>query len=54
MGPADSHLLDAASDASLLVIGRRVRPSAIGPRTGSTTHTVLRHARVPVAVVPAG
>ncbi|MBY8876254.1 universal stress protein [Actinacidiphila acidipaludis] len=54
VGSADRHLLDAASDASLLVIGRRPRPTAIGPRSGSTTHTVLRHAQVPVAVVPSG
>lgn len=53
VGPADQHLLDAASDASLMVIGRRARTSGIGSRAGATSHTVLRRIRVPVAVVPA-
>lgn len=44
--------MDASKDASLLVVGRRVRRAAIGTRIGPVTHAVLRHAAVPVAVVP--
>ncbi|WP_412078712.1 universal stress protein [Streptomyces xanthophaeus] len=45
-------LLSAASDAQLLVVGRRVRESAVGARVGSVAHAVLHHALCPVAVVP--
>ncbi|GGS95326.1 stress-inducible protein [Streptomyces griseoviridis] len=48
--PAD-RLLDAARDASLLVVGRRVRHRPVGAHIGSVTHAVLHHATVPVAVV---
>jgi nucleotide-binding universal stress UspA family protein len=52
VGGADRHLLDAASNATLLVIGRRTRSSRYAPRTGSVAHAVLHHSRTPVAVVP--
>lgn len=50
-----AHLLvDAASEASLLVIGRRTGHPRLGTHTGAATHAVLHHAHVPVAVVPHG
>ncbi|MCX5010321.1 universal stress protein [Streptomyces sp. NBC_00555] len=51
-GSAGHVLLSAASDAQLLVVGRRVRESALGARVGSVAHAVLHHAACPVAVVP--
>ncbi|MFC9581571.1 universal stress protein [Streptomyces yangpuensis] len=51
-GSAGHVLLSAASDARLLVVGRRIRESALGPRTGSVAHAVLHHSTCPVAVVP--
>ncbi|MFH8680735.1 universal stress protein [Streptomyces lydicus] len=53
VGQPAHHLLDAAADASLVVIGRRNRPSrAVAPRIGHLAHAVLHHSPVPVAVVP--
>ncbi|MCF6524867.1 universal stress protein [Streptomyces sp. JJ36] len=52
LGRAPHQLVEAASDASLLVVGRRNRRSPIGTHLGSVTHAVLHHADVPVAVVP--
>ncbi|GGT07361.1 stress-inducible protein [Streptomyces kurssanovii] len=49
--PAD-HLVEASKDASLLVVGRRIRRAATGAHIGPVTHAVLHHARTPVAVVP--
>ncbi|MFJ3922940.1 universal stress protein [Streptomyces sp. NPDC090022] len=51
-GSAGHVLLSAASDAQLLVVGRRVRESALGTRIGSVAHAALHHAACPVAVVP--
>ncbi|MBQ0988121.1 universal stress protein [Streptomyces sp. F63] len=53
MGSAGRELVEAAADASLVVVGRR-RTSAlhIGPRLGSVAHAVLHHVSAPVAVVP--
>ncbi|AQT70659.1 MULTISPECIES: universal stress protein [Streptomyces] len=51
-GSAGHALLSAASDARLLVVGRRVRDSVLGTRIGSVAHAVLHHAACPVAVVP--
>lgn len=48
--PAD-HLVDASHEASLVVVGRRVRHSPLGPHIGPVTHAVLHHAATPVAVV---
>ncbi|KUF12898.1 universal stress protein [Streptomyces silvensis] len=46
-------LLDAAADAALLVVGRRVREHPrIGPQTGPVTHSLIHHATCPIVVVP--
>lgn len=52
IGKAGSHLVEASRDASLVVVGRRRRRTAIGAAIGPVTHAVLRHATAPVAVVP--
>lgn len=52
VGRADRHLLDAASGACLLVIGRRPRASRVAAHIGATSHAVLHRALTPVAVVP--
>ncbi|MFE7514036.1 universal stress protein [Streptomyces sp. NPDC057540] len=49
-GRAAEHLIDAASDARLVVVGRR--RAARGAHIGSVTHAVIHHASCPVAVVP--
>ncbi|WP_329124750.1 universal stress protein [Streptomyces sp. NBC_01353] len=49
-GRAAEHLVEAASDASLVVVGRR--RAAKGSHIGSVTHAVIHHASCPVAVVP--
>ncbi|MDH6566116.1 nucleotide-binding universal stress UspA family protein [Streptomyces sp. SAI-117] len=51
-GRPAQRVLDATSDACLLVVGRRIRPGRLGAHTGPITHAVLHHARCPVAVVP--
>ncbi|MFE0456756.1 universal stress protein [Streptomyces sp. NPDC058914] len=48
--PAD-HLVDASREASLVVVGRRIRRSPLGAHIGPVTHAVLHHATAPVAVV---
>ncbi|WP_328584333.1 universal stress protein [Streptomyces sp. NBC_00370] len=52
MGSPAPVLVEAASDASLLVVGRRIRSSSIGSHIGSVTHAAIHHARAPIAVVP--
>ncbi|OIJ93944.1 universal stress protein [Streptomyces monashensis] len=52
MGSAGQVLLEAASRAQLMVVGRRAHRSAVGARIGSVAHGVLHHAGCPVAVVP--
>ncbi|MEU0085916.1 universal stress protein [Streptomyces sp. NPDC006274] len=52
IGSAGQVLLSAASDAQLLVVGRRVRRGPVGTRIGSVAHAALHHAPCPVAVVP--
>ncbi|QKV97114.1 universal stress protein [Streptomyces sp. NA02950] len=44
-------LIDASREASLVVVGRRVRRSALGAHIGTVTHAVLHHSTAPVAVV---
>ncbi|MEU5664475.1 universal stress protein [Streptomyces longwoodensis] len=44
-------LIDASLEASLVVVGRRVRSSAVGAHIGTVTHAVLHHSTAPVAVV---
>lgn len=51
-GEAVAHIVRAASDASLVVVGRRSRHHAAGPKLGPVAHGVLHHAGCPVAVVP--
>ncbi|MEU6255817.1 universal stress protein [Streptomyces sp. NPDC047043] len=51
-GRPAQHLLDAAQDAGLLIVGRRIRPAVLGTHTGSVTHAVMHHAHCPVAIVP--
>ncbi|MFI9583868.1 universal stress protein [Streptomyces sp. NPDC052236] len=46
------QLVDASREASLVVIGRRVRRAALGAHIGPVAHAVLHHATAPVAVVP--
>ncbi|MEU5896594.1 MULTISPECIES: universal stress protein [unclassified Streptomyces] len=48
--PAD-HLVDASHDASLVVVGRRVRRNPLGVHIGAVAHAVMHHATAPVAVV---
>ncbi|ARX88648.1 universal stress protein [Streptomyces alboflavus] len=52
-GRSAPMLLDAATGAGLLVVGRRMRERPhIGPQTGPVTHHVIHHATCPVAIVP--
>lgn len=46
--PAE-HIVEAAEDAALLVVGRRIRSGLT--HIGPVTHGILHHARTPVAVV---
>jgi len=50
-GPAKA-LLDAASDADMLVVGSRGRGGFQGLLLGSVSQQVLHHAKCPVVVVP--
>ncbi|MDX3077788.1 universal stress protein [Streptomyces sp. NPDC088354] len=52
LGGAVPLLLDAAADACLVVVGRRIRRSAAGMHVGPVAHAMLHHCAVPVAVVP--
>ncbi|MEU1473951.1 universal stress protein [Streptomyces sp. NPDC005760] len=51
VGSAANHLVDASREASLVVIGRRIRRGALGAHIGPVAHGVLHHAVAPVAVV---
>ncbi|MDH6520619.1 nucleotide-binding universal stress UspA family protein [Streptomyces sp. SAI-208] len=51
-GTPANHLVDASREASLVVVGRRVRRRALGTHIGPVTHAVLHHSIAPVAVVP--
>ncbi|WP_028800096.1 universal stress protein [Streptomyces sp. 142MFCol3.1] len=53
-GSAALHVVDASRDASLVVVGRRIRRNPLGAHIGHVTHAVLHHAAAPVAVVPHG
>ncbi|MGD3110668.1 universal stress protein [Streptomyces sp. YGL11-2] len=53
IGEPAHHLLDAATHAALVVIGRRSHTALHPlPRIGHIAHAVLHHCPVPVAVVP--
>lgn len=51
-GTVAGHLVDASREASLVVVGRRIRRSPLGAHIGPVAHAVLHHAAAPVAVVP--
>lgn len=51
-GTPGNHLVDASREASLVVVGRRIRRSPFGAHIGPVTHAVLHHSVAPVAVVP--
>ncbi|MFD5814291.1 universal stress protein [Streptomyces sp. NPDC127038] len=51
-GSGALHVVKASRDASLVVVGRRVRRSPVGAHIGHVTHSVLHHSTAPVAVVP--
>ncbi|MGW7265133.1 universal stress protein [Streptomyces sp. NPDC054842] len=50
-GSAAEFLTDASREASLVVVGRRVRRHPVGTHIGSVAHAVTHHATAPVAVV---
>ncbi|MFC9388737.1 universal stress protein [Streptomyces venezuelae] len=52
LGSAGQVLLSASGPAQLLVVGRRAKRGAVGPRIGSVAHAALHLAPCPVAVVP--
>ncbi|WP_328545744.1 universal stress protein [Streptomyces platensis] len=53
IGQPAHHLLEAAADADLVVIGRRTPSLKASPfRIGHIAHAVLHHCPAPVAVVP--
>ncbi|MEW1923019.1 universal stress protein [Streptomyces sp. NPDC088360] len=49
---ASGVVLQAAADAGLVVVGRRMHRPALAMRIGPTAHAVLHHAAAPVVVVP--
>jgi nucleotide-binding universal stress UspA family protein len=51
-GSAARVLVDASREASLVVVGRCIRASPLGPHIGHVAHAVLHHVQAPVAVVP--
>ena len=53
-GSPANHLVDASREASLVVVGRRIRRGPLGAHIGPVTHAVLHHATAPVAVVAHG
>ncbi|MER6671845.1 universal stress protein [Streptomyces sp. NPDC000983] len=50
-GSPGVRLVDAAREASLVVIGRRIRRNPFGAHLGTVAHAVLHHSTAPVAVV---
>ncbi|MET9450454.1 universal stress protein [Streptomyces cinerochromogenes] len=53
-GSAAQVLVDESRDASLVVVGRRIRTALLGAHIGHVTHAVLHHVAAPVAVVAHG
>ncbi|MEV7085494.1 universal stress protein [Streptomyces sp. NPDC093085] len=50
-GSAARVLVTAARDASLVVVGRRIRTAPYGPHVGHVAHAALHHVAAPVAVL---
>ncbi|MEW1777861.1 universal stress protein [Streptomyces sp. NPDC086777] len=50
-GSAAQVVVGAARDASLVVVGRRIRTGSLGTHIGHVTHAALHHIGAPVAVV---
>ncbi|MFI8239241.1 universal stress protein [Streptomyces sp. NPDC085866] len=50
-GNAAQVLVNSSRDASLAVVGRRIRTSHLGAHIGHVTHAALHHITAPVAVV---
>ncbi|MFF7903159.1 universal stress protein [Streptomyces sp. NPDC088817] len=53
-GNAAQVLVDGSRDASLAVVGRRIRTGSFGAHIGHVTHSALHHIAAPVAVVAHG
>ncbi|MFF4113223.1 universal stress protein [Streptomyces sp. NPDC001714] len=53
-GSAAQVVVNGARDASLAVVGRRIRTGSLGTHIGHVTHAVLHHVGAPVAVVAHG
>ncbi|SDO82067.1 Nucleotide-binding universal stress protein, UspA family [Streptomyces sp. cf386] len=51
-GTPAGHLVDVSREASLVVVGKRIRRNPIGAHVGPVAHAVLHHSTAPVAVVP--
>ncbi|WP_028800214.1 universal stress protein [Streptomyces sp. 142MFCol3.1] len=51
-GPAHKVLLDASSDADVVVVGAVRKHDHLGLQLGGVAHALLHHAACPVAVVP--
>ncbi|MCX4781553.1 universal stress protein [Streptomyces sp. NBC_01264] len=51
VGSAGPQLVQAASGADLVVVGRHLRRSPLGSHLGPVAHAVLHHATAPVAVI---
>ncbi|WP_018549594.1 universal stress protein [Streptomyces sp. LaPpAH-108] len=51
-GSAARVLVEAAREAALVVVGKRLRTGRLGTHLGHVTHAVLHHVAAPVAVVP--
>jgi nucleotide-binding universal stress UspA family protein len=52
IGQPSRLLVEAAAQASMLIVGRRNRRSRLGTHVGTVAHAVMHHARTPVAIVP--
>ncbi|MQY36556.1 Universal stress protein [Streptomyces sp. RB17] len=50
-GSAAQNLVEDARDASLAVVGRRIRTGVFGGHIGHVVHAAIHHITVPVAVV---
>ncbi|MFD8806199.1 universal stress protein [Streptomyces sp. NPDC059597] len=51
-GSAARVLVEAAREAGLAVVGKRLRAGRLGAHLGHVAHAVLHHVAAPVAVVP--